>query len=143
MAEGFVLQSAHKFELDIGGETEDFAEVGAGISDFDIDLNEELDQTHYMDGDGHGNTDVTGLQMVVSFEGHRKFGDEAQDFIFGLVMKKGEDRKTSMKYTQPDGREYEGECTVANISGPSGGANEKGSISFELHFNGMPSITEG
>ena len=36
---------------------------------------------------------------------------------------------------------FEGSCTIANISGPSGDAGAKGDISFEIHFNGNPEYT--
>lgn len=142
---GFTLQSKHTFEIDTSqaadGTTATWARVAAGISSFDPSWNEEIDQTQYLDGDGYGSSDVTGAQLVISFEGHRKFGDEAQDFIASLQSDLGEGRKTNFRWTDPSGDSYEGWVTVANIVGASGAANEKSTFSFEVHFNGKPEYT--
>jgi len=134
----FHLQSDHMFEIDTtpDGEEETLEELAVGISDFDPAPNDEIDQTQYLSGKGFGSSDVTGQQLVISFEGHRFKGDPAQDYIFGLQNKVGKARKTKFVWTKPDGSSIEGDVTIANITGPSGPANEKGAISFEIHFNG-------
>lgn len=140
----FNLQHEHKFEIDItpDGESETMEEIAEGISDFEPDPNDEVDQAFYLSGEGHADSDVTGQQLIISFEGHRYLGDPAQDFIYEKVNKVGKARRTKFKWTKPSGEEIEGNVTLANITGPSGPANEKGSISFEVHFNGKPTVTE-
>lgn len=146
--EGFVLQSAHRFFIDtepdspIPTEDEAYARVGAGLTSFDPQWNEEIDQTPYLDGDGYGSSDVTSAQLVIAFEGHRKYGDEAQDFIASLQSKLGEQRKTNFYWVDPAGDKYSGQVTIANIVGASGSANEKSSFSFEVHFNGKPTYSQ-
>ncbi|MFD5849703.1 phage tail tube protein [Cytobacillus pseudoceanisediminis] len=143
---GFELNSAHKFEIDTAqdqtGTGATYERVAAGINSFDPQWNEEIDQTPYLDGEGFGSSDVTSAQLVITFEGHRKYGDPAQDFVAGLQIETGEARKTNFRWTDPSGDMFEGWVTVANIVGASGAANEKSTFSFEVHFNGKPTFTE-
>jgi hypothetical protein len=139
---GFELMNKHKFEIDtMPGGTPTFAEIKAGITNVEPSNNEELSQDRYLDGDGYGETDVIAAQLVLTFTGHRKYGDAAQDFIFGKLLELGANRRTTFRWTEPDGGVFEGDCTIANISGPSGDAGAKGEISFEIHFNGKPTYT--
>jgi hypothetical protein len=141
--EGLLLQSQHLFELNTtpGTQPGNYVRLGAGLNNFEPSFNEEVDQSTYLDGDGFGESDVTGAQLILTFSGHRKYGDPAQDFIFSKAFSLGEERKTDFRWTQPDGTIIEGPCTIANIEGPSGDANSKGEISFEIHFNGRPTVT--
>lgn len=143
MKKGFALNSENKFEIDTtpSEATETFARLAAGLSTFDPQWNEELDQTQYLDGDGFASSDVTGAQLVISYEGHRNFGDPAQDFIAGLQPLLGEDRKTNFRWTDANGDQFSGNVTVANIVSGGGDANAKNTFSFEIHFNGKPTYT--
>src|SRR5690554_6317220 len=94
--EGLLLQSEHLFNIDTDpGGTETMERLAAGLNNFEVAINDETDQTHYLDGDGFASTDVMGAELVLSFSGHRKFGDPAQDFIFSLITELGEGRKTN------------------------------------------------
>mgnify|MGYP001393493218 FL=1 len=143
--EGFLLQSSHILEINTtpgapeGEET--FERLAAGISSMEPNPNDELSQDRYFDGDAYGETDVIGAQLVLTFSGHRKYGDPAQDFIFGTLLDLGPGRRTDFRWTLPDGGRYEGPVTIANITGPSGDAGAKGEIGFEIHFNGKPKYT--
>ena len=141
--EGFLLQSKNKLEINTTPSAEEptYVRLAAGITDLEPDPNEETSQDVYLDGDGFGETDVTGAQLIVSISGHRKYGDPAQDYIYGLQMELGPARRTTFRLTLPDGATYEGPCTIANIVGPGGAAGEKGAISFEIHFAGKPEYT--
>lgn len=139
----FELMNKNKFEVNIKpGETPGtYAPIAAGITNVELNNNEELSQDRYLDSDGYGETDIIGAQLVLTFSGHRKYGDPAQDFIFGTLLELGPNRRTEFRWTEPDGGVFEGECTIANITGPSGDAGAKGEISFEIHFNGKPDYT--
>jgi hypothetical protein len=141
--EGYVLQSEHMFEINTAPGTTPgtYARVGAGLNNFEPSNNEEVSQDTYLDGGGFAESEVTGAQLIITFSGHRKIGDPAQDFIFGKLLSIGSDRKTDFRWTLPNGDKIEGPCTIANIEGPSGDANAKGEISFEIHFNGKPTYT--
>lgn len=142
--EGLLLQSKHEFEINTTPDEaeETWATLGAGLNNFEPNINDEVEQDFYLDGDGYASSDVVGAQLIISFSGHRKFGDDAQDYIFmELMFELGEERKTDFKWTLPDGGTIEGPVTIAEIEGPSGDANSKGEISFEIHFNGKPEYT--
>lgn len=142
MAEGFLLQSKNKMEIDVSPDsTEQFEPLAAGITSMEPDPNEETAQDRYFDGEGFAETDVIGAQLVLSIEGHRHYGDPAQDYIYSKQIEVGPNRRTKFRLTLPDGATFEGPCTIANIVGPGGAAGEKGAISFEVHFNGKPEYT--
>ncbi|WP_281659127.1 capsid protein [Halobacillus sp. Cin3] len=143
MPEAFLLQYNHKFRINTAPGTDPgtLTPIAAGITSIDPNNNEETDESFYYDGDGGGSTDVTGIKKVITFEGHRKYGDAAQDFIFGLTNKTGPDRKTDFEWEFPDGQLIKGPVTIVNIKDPGGDANSKGEISFEIHFEGLPEVT--
>lgn len=139
---GLVLQSAHKFEINTTpGAVATYAVLGAGLSSFEPSPNEEVAQDNYLDGNGFASSVVTGGQLIVSFSGHRKIGDPAQDYIYSKLLSLGSGRETDFIWTLPDGSKFAGPCTIANIEGPSGDANAKGELGFEIHFNGLPVFT--
>lgn len=137
---GFALMNAHVFEIDTtpNGTTPTWAIVAAGFNNADPQPNEELAQDKYLDGGGFGETDVIGAQLVITMTGHRLYGDPAQDYIFGKLLKIGMDRRTKFRWTQPNGTTLTGACTIANISPGSGDAGAKADVTCEIHFNGMP-----
>jgi hypothetical protein len=141
----FPLMFEHMFEIEtVPGVDPDpgtFALLAAGINNVAPAGNEETAQDKYLDGGGFGETDVIGGQLTLAFTGHRKYGDAAQDFIFGKTVSFGSSRRINFRWTQPDNSVFEGDATIANISGPSGDAGAKGEISFEIHFNGTPDYT--
>lgn len=139
--ETFFLQSDHMFEIQTGEGEDSYARLGAGLSDVDPQGNDEIDQTPYLDGSGFASSDVTGGQVTLAFSGHRLHGDPAQDYIYSKAYSYGKARRTNFRWTQPDGSVLEGDATIANITGPSGAANGKGEIGFEIHFNGKPEFT--
>lgn len=143
MGKGFLLQSKNKLEINTTpNEAEETWEVlASGISSMEPDPNEEIAQDNYFDGDGFGESDVTGAQLILSVDGHRNYGDPAQDYVYSLQMELGPARRTDFRLTLPDGSAFEGPCTIANITGPGGEAGEKGAISFEIHFAGKPTYT--
>lgn len=143
MAEGFGLMNAHTFEIDTseGDGAGTYARIASGITNVEPATNEELSQDKYLDGDGYGETDVISAQLTLAFSGHRKYGDPAQDYIFAKSLLLGGSRRTNFRWTEPDGGIFEGPCTIANLSQPSGDAGAKGEIGFEIHFNGKPEYT--
>jgi hypothetical protein len=142
MPTGMLLNTAHRFDIDTTPEgTATLARLGAGLASFDSSLNEETDQSTYLDGDGWGSTTVTGGQITLSFSGHRVYGDAAQDYIFDKMLELGSGRETELTWTLPDGAKFVGPCTIAALEGPSGDAGAKGEISIEIHYNGKPTYT--
>lgn len=138
----FEMNYCNLYEIDLtpNGMSRTWARVGAGINAVEWEGNEEVSQDPYYDGDGMSSSDVTGGQLVGTFEGHRKYGDPAQDYIAGMLLDYGEGRKTNFKWIAPDGQTLTGEVTIANIMPQGGDPNAKSDFSFEVHFNGMPTL---
>lgn len=140
----FNLMYDHKFEIDIseGSTEENFVPLASGINNVEPANNEETSQDVYLDGGGFTETDVISAQLILAFAGHRDYDDKAQNFIFGKLLTLGDKRRVPFRWTEPDGGKFEGECTIANLEGPSGDAGAKGEITFEMHFAGKPEYTE-
>ena len=146
MAEAtFPLNYQNKYYLNTDpsktGGSEVWSPLAAGIQNVSWAGNEVIDQTQYYDGGGLASTEVTGGQWVASVSGHRVVGDAAQDFVFGKMLTYGKERKTQLKWERPDSKTVTAEVTIANIADAAGDANAKDSISFEIHCNGAPKIT--
>lgn len=141
--EDFALQFRNRFSINTTpSEVEEtMSRLAAGITGVEPGNNEEVDQTAYLDGEGFASSDVTGGQLILSVSGHRNYNDAAQNFIYGKMFDFGGARKTGFEWETPAGDLITGEVTIANIEGPSGDANAKGEISFEIHFNGKPTFT--
>jgi hypothetical protein len=141
----FALMYQHQFEIEtVPGVDPDpgtFSPIAKGITAVEPNNNEETSQDKYLDGQGMSETDVIGGQLTLAFTGHRNYEDAAQNFVYEKSQSFGNSRRTNFRWTQPDGSMFEGSATIANISGPSGDAGAKGEISFEIHFNGLPTYT--
>ncbi|MCI0767426.1 capsid protein [Bacillus sp. TL12] len=144
MNQGFLLNHGYKFEIEIKTETETLikARIAKGITSVDPDNNEESEETYYYDGNGSAERDVTGGMLSYGFEGHRSYGDKAQDYIFSLTNKYGPARKTTFTVTEPNGDKWEGPATISDIKAPGGDANSKGEIEFTISFDGVPTFTK-
>jgi hypothetical protein len=144
-AKTFYTMNNHQFQLDTTGGTATpiWATLASGIKNVSIANNEKLVQDSYLDGNGFGSSDVIAAQLVLTFSADRDFGDAAQNYIFGKLLSLGTNRHTKFKWTLPDAGVYTGDCTIANISGPTGDAGAKGELKFEVHFNGQPTFTAG
>ena len=142
--EGFLTESKHLFYLDLkqpGDTTKHFERLARGFSSFEPEMNEETDQTPYLDGGGFATTTVMGGQLTISFSGHRYYGDPVQDWIFEHMVMIGNNRETDFYWVQPNGEIVSGAVTIAAVTGPSGDANQKGEIEVEIHFNGEPTLS--
>ncbi|HEM5195629.1 TPA: hypothetical protein U1312_000334 [Streptococcus suis] len=127
----FYLQSEHKLEISEDGKT--WMRLAGGISELEPDGNEEVSQDAYLDG---SESDVTGGQLVLALTGHRLVGDKAQDWLYARQFQYGGKRRGFTRWTLPGGKtQFTFASTFANIKGPSGAANGKGEIEFEIHSN--------
>ena len=146
MEKGFPLNYKNQHEINTTPEMTDeeqaeWAPIAAGISNIEPNFEDESDDTAYYDGEGFGSEDVTGVKASVTYSGHRKYGDAAQDFVASLALEVGEKRKTQLRWTQPDGRTIVGPVTISGIKGTGGDANAKGDFEFTATFNGKPVVT--
>jgi len=130
------------FEIDTNpGGTANWVRLGAGIESATPALNETLVQRGYLDGNGGQSTRTTGFQLVYTFSGERRPGDTAQDYIYNKMLELGDNRMTQFRATDAGGAVITGPCSIANITPPGGYANDISAFSFEIHFNGKPTLT--
>ncbi|WOA60996.1 phage tail tube protein [Bacillus mycoides] len=139
----FLLNHGYKFEINTAATgVEKMEAIAKGITSVDPDNNEETEETYYFDGGGSAERDVTGFMMSYGFEGHRFYGDVAQDFIFSKLHKVGPDRKVDFQVTEPNGDKWKGKATLSEIKAAGGDANSKGEIEFTISFDGIPTFTK-
>mgnify|MGYP001065812140 CR=1 FL=1 len=141
---GFAKNYTNLYEIDVTPDADapTYVRVAAGIDSVSWSGNESIAQDAYYDGDGMASSEVTGGQVVGTFEGDRKYGDPAQDYVAGLLLDYS-GRHTNFKWTASNGDVLEGGVTIANIQPQSGGPNEKTGFGFEVHYNGMPEFVKG
>lgn len=139
----FLLNHGYKFKINTAATgTKKMEPIAKGITSVDPDNNEESEETYYFDGGGAAERDITGFMLAYSFEGHRFYGDAAQDFIYSKLHKVGPDRKVDFEVTEPNGDNWAGKATLSEIKSPGGDANSKGEIEFTISFDGIPTFTE-
>jgi len=135
----FPLNFEWLHEIDITPDTTaTYSRLASGLSNFGQDPNEQSDQTPYLDGEGFGESDVIGAQLVVSYSGHRQIDDAAQNYIMSKQLSLGSARRSNFRITDPFGNVKSGACTIMSIVGGGGDAAAKSAISFEIHLNGKP-----
>ena len=120
-----------------------WAEVSEGIENFDKALNEVVNDYQFFSGQGWGSSEVTGGQLTITLTGRRIRGDAAQDYIFNPALRYnfGDARKTRFKFTSPGGYQVIGGCTLANIDTSGGDSTDGTELTFDVKFNGKPTIT--
>lgn len=145
---GFELNYLNKYEIDTKGNMDpsdtasaSFAPLAAGISQVTPSANETADTTEYYDGQGFGASDVTGKRLQLAFTGNRKSGDAAQDYIAAHQLSVGDELKTLMRWTDPDGNIIVGQITMTAIVASGGNPGAKQTFSFTAVFNGKPTFT--
>lgn len=142
---GFAQNWCNLFFLNTtpNAKTKNYARIAAGITSASPEGNEEITQDGYYDGDGMAESEVTGGQLTFEFEGNRKYGDPAQDYIASKLLSYGEARKTDFLWIAPNGDQIEGKATITDIVPQGGDANSKSDFSFGMHYNGLPKFTAG
>ena len=131
----------HEIDITPNAVQPTWARIAEGIEDADPSNNDNVDQTPYLSGEGHGTSTVIGMQKTISFTGHRYVGDAAQDYIASIQNHLSKGRETKYRYTDADGTKLTAPCTIANIDIGGGGADAKKDLSFEVHLNGKPAET--
>ena len=116
-----------------------------GIDNVAEALNEVVQQYFFLNGNGFAQNHVTGMAPTFTFTGRRVLGDTAQDFIFGAKYKLDTHRQSSIKleYTNGAGKAVTitCDCTICNMQEFSGATTDDAAISFEVRFDGAPTVT--
>lgn len=120
-----------------------YQSLAKGWTNLAKSLNEVINQFSYFGDSGFGSSEVSGMQIILTLTGNRVKNDLVQDFIFSEAVQYGllDNRKTNITI-EFAGQTLAGEVTICNIVDGGGDPNKLGAISCELHFNGLPSITD-
>jgi hypothetical protein len=147
----FKLNYKNKFELETSGIVDPalitteapgtWATLAAGIQTATPAPGDTTDNTAYYNGGGFASTDVTGKNYSIAFAGHRVEGDAAQDFLVDKEFATGDDVKTLLRWTNPQGRVALVLVTWSAILSQGGDANAKQTFSTTANFNGAPTVT--
>lgn len=125
-------------------ETEVYSELADGIDNIAEALNEVVQQFFFLKDKGFATNHVTGMAPAYTFTGRRVMGDAAQDFIFGKKYSLDTDRQSKLKIAHTEGsteKTISCNCTICNIQEFSGASTDDSAISFELRFDGKPTIS--
>ena len=120
-----------------------YASLDAGIDNISEALNEVVGQYFFMEDNGFATNHVTGLAPTFTLTGRRIVGDAAQDYIFSKKYSLGAERESSFKleWNEGDtGKSLTVDCTICNIQEWSGASTDDSAISFEIRFNGAPTL---
>lgn len=142
MAE-FKMNFENEYFIDTTPEAEQptWTKLAPGIMNVTPSTNDVLSEDVYMDGEGFGETDVTGLKPSFAISGHRKIGDVAQDFVVARAYEKGEKRRTKFKWVGTDERTLVFDITIVNPVVSGGDASAKETFSCEFRGNGAPTVS--
>ena len=121
-----------------------FSPIAAGIENVSENMNEVVQQYQFFGNNGFAVNHVTGAAIAFTFTGRRVFGDAAQDYIFDAKYKLNGDRQTNFKLEITDENATKttitAPCTICNIQEFNGAATDDAQISFEIRFDGEPTV---
>ena len=122
-----------------------YAPLADGIDNIAEALNEVVQQYFFLSDSGFAKNHVTGMAPSFTLTGRRIMGDAAQEFIFGNKYSLDTARQSNFKLTWDDagGAEHSltCNCTICNIQEWSGATTDDSAISFEIRFDGKPTLT--
>ena len=126
------------------GATAVYSELADGIDNIAEALNEVVKQYFFLKDNGFAQNHVTGMAPAWTLTGRRVLGDAAQEFIFGNKYGLDTERQTTFKleYTNAsnDTVSITVPCTICNIQEFSGATIDDAAISFEIRFDGQPTV---
>lgn len=135
MVETFYKNYLNKFE--IGENEESLLVIAGGIQNHDPSIEEDSEDVGYYDLNGGNETVTNSLTTTYAFSGHRKYANEAQEFVRDKLFKLME-RNCYFRVTEPDGRIIEGPATLKEIKPSGGDANNRSDFEFSVTFVGIP-----
>ena len=121
-----------------------YATLAAGIDNIAEAQNETVNQYHFFDDQGFAKNHVTGIAPAYTFTGKRVYGDDAQDYIFGLKYDLDGQRTSSIQISWKTDASttvtMTCDCTICNIQEFGGASTDDTSISFEVRLDGVPEV---
>ena len=144
MAEEFSLNNRVLVRVDTTplGASRTWLVLAKGITSAIESHNDSTDDTPYLSDGGYGSSDIIGKQYTLAITGHRIIGNPAQDYIVSLQGEFGDDAKTYVEYTKPNGHRTQAYASVAEIVDSGGDANAKTDFSCNFKGCGAPTITQ-
>lgn len=113
--------------------------IAKGVKETSPENDEEDDDVAYFDGDGTKEKVITSKSRGRSFEGHREYGDKAQDFIADKEDALADDLVVWYKELVPTGKYYkEGLGRLSGIEIGEGEASDLESIKFQVNWSRKP-----
>lgn len=113
--------------------------IAKGVKETSPENDEEDDDVAYFDGDGTKEKVITSKSRGRSFEGHREYGDKAQDFIADKEDALADDLVVWYKELVPTGKYYkEGLGRLSGIEIGDGEAYELETIKFQVNWSRTP-----
>ena len=126
------------------GATAVYSELADGIDNIAEALNEVVKQYFFLKDNGFAQNHVTGMAPAWTLTGRRVLGDAAHEFIFGNKYGLDTERQTTFKleYTNASNATVSitVPCTICNIQEFSGATIDDAAISFEIRFDGQPTV---
>lgn len=121
-----------------------YSELADGIDNIAEALNEVVQRYFFLKDNGFAQNHVTGMAPAWTLTGRRVLGDAAQEFIFGNKYGLDTERQTTFKleYTNASNATVSitVPCTICNIQEFSGATTDDAAISFEIRFDGQPTV---
>lgn len=117
--------------------------IANGIKESAPENNEEDDDVAYFDGDGTPEKIITSKTLGRSFEGERRYGDKAQDYVAALEVEDGDALIVWYREVSPDGKtQKEGPARLSGIEIGDGEASELETIAFQVAWSRKPVVSE-
>lgn len=146
---GAPLNVVNKLFIDIYGyttlndlETGNWGRLATKIQTITPSANETTNNNSYYDGDGFGNTEVTGKRYQLACSGQRYVGNPAQDYIASKQFAIGQALHCRVIWVQ-NGQAIVSEATLTNIVATGGEASANQTFSCTIEFNGKPRTVNG
>lgn len=113
--------------------------IAKGVKETSPENDEKDDEVAYFDGDGTKEKMITSKSRGRSFEGHREYGDKAQDFIADKEDALADDLVVWYKEVVPTGKYYkEGLGRLSGIEIGEGEASDLETIKFQVNWSRTP-----
>lgn len=143
----FAPNYCHVIELDVTPDeaTPTWKNALIGITECAPASDETVDEDDYYDNFGFDDTNVSKVKPSLAMTGFRRYGDPVQDFVQSKALSTGKDRKTSYRWTHPDGTYMQGKCTLVDLIPGSGmgEASAKGDFSYTINFDTVDTFNIG
>ena len=115
--------------------------VIAGMETFAPAVDNNVEEWYAMEDEGWVSRMITGKALGISLSGKRIYGDEANDYIAGMMMNSGETCESMYEWVFASGAKLSGNCII-NLTTPAGGdTNKVDSLEFEILSDGKPVFT--